>query len=128
MADDGLISYGRRLTQLAEQHPDDTAAIFVAEDGTETPITWAELEARANQMADLLTERGLHERDVIVVALRNSPEHLFTTFASVEARRVGAAAALGPPGVGARPGAGGGGAGGGRGRLGRTDPGNGLLR
>ena len=82
MADDGLISYGRRLTQLAEQHPDATAVVFAAEDGTETPITWAELEARANQMADLLTERGLHEHDVIVVALRNSPEHLFTTFAS----------------------------------------------
>ena len=41
-----LISYGRRLTQLAEQHPDDTAVIFAAEDGTEAPITWAELEAR----------------------------------------------------------------------------------
>jgi bile acid-coenzyme A ligase len=79
---DGLISYGRRLTQLAELHPGATAVIFAAADDTDTAITWAALERRANQMADFLAQRGLAERDVIVVALRNGPEHLFTTFAS----------------------------------------------
>jgi bile acid-coenzyme A ligase len=76
------ISYGRRLTQLAEAHPDATAVVFAAEDGTERPITWRELDRRSNQVADLLVRRGLAERDTIVVALRNSPEHLFSTFAA----------------------------------------------
>jgi bile acid-coenzyme A ligase len=67
---------------LAAAHPDATAVVFAAEDGTETPITWRELEARSNQMAHALASRGLAEHDVIVVALRNTPQHLFTTIAA----------------------------------------------
>jgi bile acid-coenzyme A ligase len=78
----GLISYGRRLGMLADAHPDDTAVLFAAEDGSEAPITWRQLEERSNQVTDYLAERGLGEGDVIALALRNSPEHLFTTFAS----------------------------------------------
>jgi bile acid-coenzyme A ligase len=76
------ISYGRRLTQLAEAHPDATAVVFAAEDGTERLITWQELDRRSNQVAHHLEHRGLGERDTIVVALRNSPEHLLSTFAA----------------------------------------------
>lgn len=76
------ISYGRRLTALADAHPDATAVVFAAEDGTETQITWRQLEDRANQVAHLFSELDLHERDTIVVALRNTPEHLFATFAA----------------------------------------------
>jgi bile acid-coenzyme A ligase len=79
---DEQISYGRRLTALAEAHPDATAVVFAAEDGSETPITWREIDLRSNQVADLFEERGLAEHDTIVVALRNSPEHLFSTFAA----------------------------------------------
>ena len=76
------ISYGRRLTMLADLHPDATAVVFAAEDGSESPITWGELERRANQVAHLFSELGLVEHDTIVVALRNSPEHLYSTFAA----------------------------------------------
>jgi bile acid-coenzyme A ligase len=76
------ISYGRRLTMLADQHPDAVAVVFAAEDGTDTPITWRELETRANQVAHYLAERGLDDGDMIICALRNSPEHLYTTFAA----------------------------------------------
>jgi bile acid-coenzyme A ligase len=79
---DEQISYGRRLTALADAHPDATAVVFAAEDGSETPITWREIDLRSNQVADLFEERGLAEHDTIVVALRNSPEHLFSTFAA----------------------------------------------
>jgi bile acid-coenzyme A ligase len=79
---EGQISYGRRLSQLADLHPDDTAVVFAAEDGSESPITWRELDQRSNQVADLFSELGLVELDTIVVALRNSPEHLFSTFAA----------------------------------------------
>jgi bile acid-coenzyme A ligase len=67
---------------LADAHPEAVAVVFAAEDDTETPITWRELEDRANQVTHYLAERGLAERDVIVVALRNTPQHLFTTFAA----------------------------------------------
>jgi bile acid-coenzyme A ligase len=76
------ISYGRRLTMLADQHPDDTAVVFAAEDGSETTISWQELETRSNQVAHYFADRGLVDGDMIVVALRNSPEHLFSTFAA----------------------------------------------
>lgn len=79
---DEQISYGRRLTALAELHPDTVAVVFAAEDGSETLITWRQLEDRANQVAHLLTELGLVEHDTIAVALRNSPEHLLSTFAA----------------------------------------------
>jgi bile acid-coenzyme A ligase len=75
------VSYGRRLTMLAAEHADDdVAVVFAAEDGGEQPITWKELEARANQVAHFLADRGVGQDDVVVVALRNSPEHLFTGF------------------------------------------------
>jgi bile acid-coenzyme A ligase len=77
-----LISYGRRLGMLAAEHPETTAVLFAAEDGTETPITWRELEERSNQVTAYFAELGLDEGDVVALALRNSPEHLFTTFAA----------------------------------------------
>jgi bile acid-coenzyme A ligase len=75
------ISYGRRLTMLAAEHAhDDIAVVFAAENGDERPITWKELEARANQVAHFLAGRGVGQDDIVVVALRNSPEHLYSTF------------------------------------------------
>src|SRR3974390_3108841 len=67
---------------LAGAHPDAVAVVFAAEDGTETPLEWRLLETRSNQVARLFAERGLTEQDTIVVALRNSPEHLYSTFAA----------------------------------------------
>lgn len=74
------ISYGRRLTQLAEQHRDDVAVFCAASDGTDIPITWTELERRSNQVGHLLEARGVGEEDVVVVGIENSPTHLFATF------------------------------------------------
>lgn len=76
------ISYGRRLSMLAAEHPDAVAAVFAPENGAETAIAWLQLERRSNQVARLFAERGLRETNVVAVALRNSPEHLFSTFAA----------------------------------------------
>src|SRR5262245_10538429 len=71
---------------LAEQHAnDDVAVTFAAEQGGETPITWYELDARANQMADFFASHDVGKGDIVVVALKNSPEHLFTTFGAWKA-------------------------------------------
>ena len=67
---------------LAALHPDETAVFFAAEDGSEREISWQEIEDRSNQVVHLFVERGLGERDVVAVALRNTPEHLFSTFAA----------------------------------------------
>src|SRR5437868_14315406 len=79
------ISYGRRLTQLAERFGDATAVTFAAEDGSEALLSWAHLERRANQVADLMRSRGIDETSTVVVALRNSPEHLYATFGAWKA-------------------------------------------
>lgn len=84
MSDTGApeqVSFGRRLSQLAERHGDDWAVVHDAADGTDTPVSWAELERRANQVGRALEARGVGEGDLIVVGLPNAPEHLFTTFA-----------------------------------------------
>ena len=39
-----MISYGRRLGQLAERHPQKVALVQAAVDGSERTVTWGELE------------------------------------------------------------------------------------
>ncbi len=80
VAEEG-IPYGTRLGQMAEAGGDATAVVFVAEDGDEQAITWQELERRSNQMAHVLADQGLGVGDRLAVCLRNSPEHLYTSFA-----------------------------------------------
>jgi acyl-CoA synthetase (AMP-forming)/AMP-acid ligase II len=46
------VSYGAQLTQLAARRGDDSAIVLAAGDGTETAMTWWELEVRANQPGD----------------------------------------------------------------------------
>lgn len=74
------ISYGQRLRDLAAERPAETAVVFAAEAGWEREIEWAELERRANQMARCLAAAGVEPGDLVVVGLRNTPEHLFSTF------------------------------------------------
>ncbi len=47
----GEVSYGRRLTEIAAERPDDVDLIVVDRDGNERAVTWRELETRANQIA-----------------------------------------------------------------------------
>lgn len=81
MAAEGIISYGKRLAMLAEEHPDRNAVVFVAQDGRETHLTWLELERYTNQLARLLKHRGLQSNQMLVIGLPNSVEHLALAFA-----------------------------------------------
>ncbi|HEX5367675.1 MAG TPA: AMP-binding protein [Acidimicrobiales bacterium] len=74
------VSYGRRLTLLAEERGEGTAVVFAAKAGGEAEVSWAELERRANQMAHALADREVGEGDVVVVALPNSVQHLVASF------------------------------------------------
>jgi bile acid-coenzyme A ligase len=75
------ISYGTRIRQLGEERADQTAIVFVRDDGTERLVPWSELDVRSTQIAHGLAARGLGEGDRLGIKLRNSPEHIFTAFA-----------------------------------------------
>lgn len=67
------MSFPRRLRDLAAAQPDDVALRFVAEDGTEQAISWAELDRRATRVAHTLQAQGLGAGDRVAIELRNSP-------------------------------------------------------
>ena len=79
---EGLPSFGARLGELARAHADKVAVLFVDQLGNETPMTWGEFDARSNQYARMLAERGLAQGGVVAVAMRNSLEHLLVLFGS----------------------------------------------
>ena len=76
------ISFGARLGQLAERQPDDLALIWMDTEGNETQVTFAELDARTNQLARWLEAKGVHQDDLVAVALHNCPEHVMCDFAA----------------------------------------------
>lgn len=75
------VSWGRRITMLAEEHPDQPAIIFAPRDGDERIVTWRELDQRSNQLARKLQEMGVDEESLLAVGLPNCPEHYFATYA-----------------------------------------------
>jgi bile acid-coenzyme A ligase len=76
------ISYGRRLSMLAAEHPDKPALIFSPVEGAERIVTWGELDRASNRAARLFADRGVDDRSLVVVGLPNGPEHYVATFAA----------------------------------------------
>lgn len=80
-AEAGPVPFGPRLTQLAEERPDDVAAVFVPIAGDERLLTFADLETLANRQARFLAEGGVGAGDRVVVGLPKSVEQLALGFA-----------------------------------------------
>lgn len=76
------ISYGRRITQLAEANPERLAIIEASADGGERHITRRELDRRSNQTAHLLAKHGIGQGSMVAVALTNTLEHFYTVIGS----------------------------------------------
>jgi bile acid-coenzyme A ligase len=76
------VSYGRRLTELAEMQPEATAFTFVTTTGEERSVTWRELDQRSNRLARGLGLRGVGQRSMVAIELPNSVEHLVCAFAA----------------------------------------------
>jgi bile acid-coenzyme A ligase len=74
-------SYGRRLTEIAAARPDDVDLVIVARDGTETGVSNARLEQRANQIARYFESRGVAKGSVVALALPTCEDHVFATLA-----------------------------------------------
>src|SRR4051794_29510067 len=77
-----LMSFGRRLSMLADEHPDQPAIIFVPHEGNERRVSWRELDHASNRLARLLEAQGVDEHSTVVVGLPNGPEHYIATFAT----------------------------------------------
>ena len=75
-------SIGRRISAPAEEHPDQTAIVFAPVEGPERHITWRELDAQACRVGRLLEQHGVDQTSIVVVGLRNSPEHFFVSIAA----------------------------------------------
>lgn len=73
------VSFGRRLTEIAAERPDDADLIVVGRDGVERPVTWREIEARANQIARALQSHGAVKDSIVCLALPTSVEHVLVT-------------------------------------------------
>ncbi len=71
-----LVSYSRRLTELAEQHPERPAITC-----GEKSLTRSELESSANRLARDMAAGGAGEGDMVTIALGNSVEW-FVAFAA----------------------------------------------
>lgn len=80
-------SFGRRIAELAEEHPEQTALVFLSSDGREELIDWATLDSSANRMARRLDKAGAGPGTTVALAIPNSPTHVTATIA---AWRVGA--------------------------------------
>ena len=58
------------------------AIVFAPVEGPERHITWRELDAEACRVGRLLEQRGVDQTSIVVVGLRNSPEHFFVSIAA----------------------------------------------
>ena len=73
---EGALSWGSRISQLAEQHPDKIALILASREGEDRPVTWTELDVGSTRAAHLLKNRGTLEYSMVVIGLPNSLEHV----------------------------------------------------
>src|SRR5262245_55344085 len=72
----------QRLRQLAAESPDDIVCTHVGIDGTEQPLTSAELDRRSSQVAAAMAAKGVRAGDRVTLGLRNSPEMVISAFAA----------------------------------------------
>jgi bile acid-coenzyme A ligase len=73
------VSFGRRIADLAQAHPDAVAIIFSRQDGTEDALDWRALDRWANRAARLLAANGAGPGTMVCVGLPNSLEHYAAT-------------------------------------------------
>ena len=81
MSSPDVVSYGKRLHDVAALRPDDVDLVMVANDGSERAVRWGELESRANQIGRLLEEYGVTTSSYVALALPNCLDHIFVTLA-----------------------------------------------
>jgi bile acid-coenzyme A ligase len=79
---DEPVSNVRQLRDLAGDRPDHVAYTHLAMDGSETAVTWRELDVRSSQVAAALAVRGVGFGERLGLGIRNSPELVFAVLAA----------------------------------------------
>lgn len=77
----GAMSYSARLFELAAEHEDANAMVFVGLDRREELWSWRQLADRSTQIARGLLRHGVGHGDRVGIKIRNSPEHVVTALA-----------------------------------------------
>ncbi|MGD9794483.1 MAG: class I adenylate-forming enzyme family protein [Acidimicrobiia bacterium] len=77
-----VVSYGRRLSQMAAMRPDQADLTIVDREGHETRVAWRVLESRANQIARALEGHGASTGSIIALALPTCLDHILVTMAT----------------------------------------------
>jgi bile acid-coenzyme A ligase len=75
------VSWGRRLSMLADEHPDKPAIIFSPQQGEDQPLSWRELDLWSNRLARRFMELELGEQSMLVIGLPNCLEHYVAAYA-----------------------------------------------
>ena len=75
-------SHGARIRAQGRARRDEPVFRYVALDGTESTVTWGELDDRSSQLAGALADRGVGAGDRLGIGLRNSPECVLAVFAA----------------------------------------------
>ena len=71
----GRVNIARNCVhRWAERKPDETAAVFLGEDGTRRERTWAELSHETTQLAEALVELGVEPGDRVAIFMAMCPE------------------------------------------------------
>jgi len=73
-----LFTPGRRLTQLAQQKPDEIALIVERQDCSADTLTWLQMEQWANRLAEM----GVKQKSFVAINLPNGQEHVVGTLAA----------------------------------------------
>jgi bile acid-coenzyme A ligase len=84
----GAKSYSARLYELAAEHGDANALVFVGLDRNEQLWSWRDLADRSTQIARGLQRHGVAHGDRVGIKIRNSPEHIAVALACYHAGAV----------------------------------------
>jgi bile acid-coenzyme A ligase len=82
---DEAISYGRRLSQIRADRPEESAFVFVAQNGDEHDVSWRELDEASNRVARLLGDHGIDADSTVVTAMPNSVAHVVAMYGAWKA-------------------------------------------
>lgn len=77
--DDSGVPFGARLQDLAEQRGDELAVVILAPDGAPHKLTFAQLDARANQWGRALTAVGAGTGSLVALPIPNSAHLVLAT-------------------------------------------------
>lgn len=75
------VGYGQRVEEFARSRPEETALVVVAPDGSESSLSWRELDGRANRMARLLARHSVGPGTLLAISLPTCAEHVVAAIA-----------------------------------------------